>query len=39
MGEIIGIFHVCMVRIENSVTRVTGRFYEACRVMPNSDPE
>ena len=26
-------------RIEISVTRVTDRQYEACRVMPNSDPE
>ena len=28
-----------MVRIEKSVTRVTDRHHEACRVMPNSDPE
>ena len=33
------IFHVCMVWIEKSVTRVTDRHHEACRVMPNSDPE
>ena len=39
MGEIISIFHVCMVWIEKSVTRVTGRHHDACRVMPNSDPE
>ena len=36
---IISIFHECMVRIEKSVTRVTDRHYEACRVVPNSDPE
>ena len=35
----ISIFHVCMVWIEKSVTRVTDRHHEACRVMPNSDPE
>ena len=29
----------CMVLIEKSVTRVTDRHREACRVMPNSDPE
>ena len=28
-----------MVWIEKSVTRVTDRHHEACRVMPNSDPE
>ena len=39
MGEIISIFHGCMVWIEKSVTRVTDRHHEACRVMPNSDPE
>ena len=33
------IFHGCMVWIEKSVTRVTDRHNEACRVMPNSDPE
>ena len=38
-GGIISIFHVCMVWIEKSVTRVTDRHHEACRVMPNSDPE
>ena len=38
-ADIISIFHVCMVRIEKSVTRVTDRHHEACRVMPNSDPE
>ena len=38
-GMIISIFHVCMVWIEKSVTRVTDRHHEACRVMPNSDPE
>ena len=37
--QIISIFHVCMVWIEKSVTRVTDRHHEACRVMPNSDPE
>ena len=36
---IISIFHECMVWIEKSVTRVTDRHHEACRVMPNSDPE
>ena len=35
----ISIFHGCMVWIEKSVTRVTDRHHEACRVMPNSDPE
>ena len=38
-GENISIFHVCMVWIEKSVTRVTDRHHEACLVMPNSDPE
>ena len=38
-SETISIFHVCMVWIEKSVTRVTDRHHEACRVMPNSDPE
>ena len=38
-AEIISIFHVCMVWIEKSVTRVTDQHHEACRVMPNSDPE
>ena len=38
-GKIISIYHVCMVWIEKSVTRVTDRHHEACRVMPNSDPE
>ena len=37
--ENISIFHVCMVWIEKSVTRVTDRHHEACWVMPNSDPE
>ena len=36
---IISICHRCMVWIEKSVTRVTDRHHEACRVMPNSDPE
>ena len=36
---IISIYHECMVWIEKSVTRVTDRHHEACRVMPNSDPE
>ena len=35
----ISIFHGCMVWIEKSVTKVTDRHHEACRVMPNSDPE
>ena len=35
----ISIFHGCMVWTEKSVTRVTDRHYEACRVMPISDPE
>ena len=39
MGENISIFHECMVWIEKSVTRVTDRHHEACRVMPSSDPE
>ena len=38
-GDNISIFHGCMVWIEKSVTRVTDRHHEACRVMPNSDPE
>ena len=37
--RIISIFHGCMVWIEKYVTRVTDRHHEACRVMPNSDPE
>ena len=37
--NIISIYHGCMVWIEKSVTRVTDRHHEACRVMPNSDPE
>ena len=36
---IISIFHGCMVWIEKSVTRVTDRHHEACRVMLNSDLE
>ena len=28
-----------MVWIEKSFTRVTDRHHEACRVMPNSDPD
>ena len=39
LWENISIFHGCMVWIEKSVTRVTDRHHEACRVMPNSDPE
>ena len=35
----ISILHGCMVWVEKSVTRVTDRHHEACRVMPNSDPE
>ena len=38
-GKNISIFHGCMVRIDKSVTRVTDQHHEACRVMPNSDPE
>ena len=38
-AELISIYHGCMVWIEKSVTRVTDRHHEACRVMPNSDPE
>ena len=34
----IRIFNGCEVLIENSVTRVTVRHHEACRVMPNSYP-
>ena len=37
--RIINILHGYMVWIEKSVTRVTDRHHEACRVMPNSDPE
>ena len=33
---IIRIFNGCEMRIENSVTRVTVRHREACRVMPNN---
>ena len=36
--SIISIFHGCVVWIEKSVTRVTDRHHEACRMMPNSDP-
>ena len=39
MCYIISFFHGCMGWIEKSVTRVTDRHHEACRVMPNSDPE
>ena len=39
MDKTISIFHVCMVWIGKSVTRVTDRHHEVCRVMPNSDPE
>ena len=39
MDKTISIFHGCMVWIEKSVTRVSDRHHEACRVMPNSDPE
>ena len=38
-GKNISIFNGCIVWIEKSVTRVTDRHHEACRVMPNSDPE
>ena len=37
--EKISILHGCIVWIEKSVTRVTDQHHEACRVMPNSDPE
>ena len=33
-----GVFNGCEVLIENSITRVTVRLHEACRVMPNSYP-
>ena len=39
MGKTISNFHGCMEWIEKSVTRVTDRHHEACRVMSNSDPE
>ena len=35
----ISTYHGCVVWIEKSVTRVTDRHHEACRVIPNSDPE
>ena len=35
----ISIFHGCIMWIEKSVTRITDRHHEACRVMPNSDTE
>ena len=35
----IRIFNGCEVQIESSVTRVTVRHHEACRVMPNSYPK
>ena len=35
----IRIFIVCKVRIQNSITRVSVRHHEACRVIPNSYPE
>ena len=35
----ISILQVCMVWTEISVTRVSVRHHEACRVMPNSYPE
>ena len=37
--KIISIFHGFMVWIDKSIMRVTDRHHEACRVMPNSDPE
>ena len=37
--KILSIFHVGMVWIEKSVTRVTDWHHEAFRVMPISDPE
>ena len=39
MRKYIRISKGCEVRIENSVTRVTVRQHEACRVMPNSYPQ
>ena len=36
---IIRIFNGCELRIENSVTKVTVKHREACRVMLNSYPE
>ena len=36
--NVIRILSGCEVLIENSVTRVTVRHHEACRVMPNSNP-
>ena len=36
---IIRIVHGCELQIENSVTMVTVQHREACRVMPNSNPE
>ena len=36
---IITTFNGCELQIENSVTRVTVRHHEACRVMPNSYAE
>ena len=38
-NQIISIFRGCIVWIEKSVMRVTDRHHEACRVMPNIDPE
>ena len=35
----LSIFYGCLVWIEKSVSRVTDRHHEACRVMPISDPE
>ena len=32
MGKTISIFHGCMMWIEKSVTRLTDRHHEACRV-------
>ena len=37
--KIIRIYNGCEMRTENSVTKVTVRHRETCRVMPNSYPE
>ena len=37
--QMICIFHGFEVSVKKSVTRVTVRHHEACRVMLNSDPE
>ena len=37
--KVISIFHGYIVWIAKSITRVTDRQHEACRVIQNSDPE